>query len=273
MRKRLYEKGISASQCDRIQVTDVQVRPTSILFDLNGGPYVKHRFLRHLEINGISTGQDPYQKATGARVILQFEGEVPDLSAAEVKLLLEPILDFGVKTSTEAFAETLPAQVREAVETHEVLVGMTRRMVIASLGAPVLKMRERPAGGVEGEITEEWIYGKVPETMRFVRFSGDRVVLLKVAAMGKPVEVHDKDEMAGYRPPKPVRVIGLGDTPAVAGDETVQVKAPSLQTDAEQNSAGVVGLGKVDLPREKKPPAATPEATPATDGATKHFVM
>jgi hypothetical protein len=271
MRKRLYEKGISSNQGDRIQITDVQVRPDHIIFDINGGPYVKHRFLRHIEINGLSLGQDPYEKATGSRIILQFEGLVPDLSAAEVKLLLEPLLDFGVKSSTEAFAETLPPVIRAAVESHEVLVGMTRRMVIASLGQPEIKMRERPSGGIDGEISEEWIYGKVPQTMRFVRFEGDRVVLLKVAALGKPLDIHDKDEMSGYRPPKPEHVIALGDAHPTLGQDTETPRAPSLQTDAEQKSANGVGLGKVDLPSDKPADTKVPAATP--DDAAKHLIM
>ncbi|ADV82745.1 hypothetical protein [Terriglobus saanensis] len=271
MRKRLYEKGISSNQGDRIQITDVQVRPDHIIFDINGGPYVKHRFLRHFEINGVSMGLDPYEKATGSRIILQFEGPVPDLSAAEVKLLLEPILDFGVKSSTEAFAETLPPLIRAAVETHEVLVGMTRRMVIASLGQPEIKMRERPAGGVDGEVSEEWIYGKVPQTMRFVRFEGDRVVLLKIAALGKPLDIHDKDEMAGYRPPKQEHVVALGDTHPTLGQDTEAPRAPSLQTDAEQKSSNGVGLGKVDLPTNKSGDAKVPASAP--EDAAKHLIM
>jgi len=275
MRKRLYEKGISSNQGDRIQITDVQVRPDRIVFDINGGPYVKHRFLRHIQINGASMGLDPYEKATGSRIILQFEGAVPDLSAAEVKLLLEPLLDFGVKSSTEAFAETLPPQIRAAVETHEVLVGMTRRMVIASLGQPEIKMRERPAGGVDGEVAEEWIYGKVPQTTRFVRFEGDRVVLLKIAALGKPLDIHDKDELAGYRPPQPEHVIALGDTHAAPGQDTVAPRAPSLQTDAEQKSANGVGLGKVDVSGNKSGDTKVSASDPGSTAgdAAKHLIM
>jgi hypothetical protein len=263
MRRRLYEKGIASGQGDRVQVTDVQIARDHIVLDLNGGPYPKHRFLRHLEVNGMRVGGDPYEQATGARIILEFEGGVPELSAAEVKLLLEPLLDFGVKSSVEAYAETLPAPIREAVQAHEVLVGMTRRMVMASLGQPEIKMRERANGGADGAVTEEWIYGKVPQTMRFVRFNGDRVVLLKVAALGKPLEIHDKNEMAGYVPPRLEHVVRLGDTEVKPGEDKQQAKPPSLKTGDEAKAAGPGEMGPVQMPKARQDTKSVPPAAPA----------
>ena len=39
---------------------------------------------------------------------LLFEGGLPDISAPEVKALLDPIIDFGVKSGAEAYADSLP---------------------------------------------------------------------------------------------------------------------------------------------------------------------
>ena len=50
-REMLYKKGQSAAPGDRIVITAVTVKPDRMVLDLNGGPYLKHRFLRHLEIN------------------------------------------------------------------------------------------------------------------------------------------------------------------------------------------------------------------------------
>ena len=211
----IYKKGQSAGAGDRVVVTALEVKPDRILIDLNGGPYVKHRFLRHVQI-GVGgtqvTPQDDGARATGCRVTLVFEGGVPEVTAPEVKALLEPVVDFGVKTGAQAYAETLPVPVKEAIQSHEVLVGMNHRMVIAALGQPETKIRE---GAQEGKY-EEWIYGRQPQTVRFVRFVGDRVSMVKVAALGKPVETHDHDELGGYLPPAPTRTIAMGD--ARAGD-------------------------------------------------------
>ena len=74
---------------------------------------------------------------------------------------------------------------------------MNRRMVLASLGQPESKLRERASDGNTGEVFEEWIYGHTPQSIRFVKFRGDRVILMKLAALGKPLEIHDRDELAG----------------------------------------------------------------------------
>ena len=88
---------------------------------------------------------------------------------------------------------------------------MNHRMVLAALGAPESKIREQESGDPNGARYEEWIYGHVPQTVRFVRFVGDRVTVVEIAAMGKPVEIHDKDEMGGYQDPALTREIALGD--------------------------------------------------------------
>ncbi len=75
------------------------------------------------------------------------------------------------------------------------------------------------------------MYGHTPQTIRFVRFRGDRVILLKTAALGKSIAVLDKDELAGYRDPSTLHTIALGDgAPADGGDGS---KGPSLKTAGE----------------------------------------
>ena len=115
------------------------------------------------------------ERPTGTRITLLFEGPTPRLTAAELKSLLEPVLDFGVKSSEQAYADTLPEPIKKAIESHEILVGMNKRMVLAALGQPESKMRERAQDSNTGEVFEEWVYGHTPQTIRFVRFRGDRV--------------------------------------------------------------------------------------------------
>lgn len=211
----IYKKGQAAAPGDRVVITALTFRPDRLLIDVNGGPYPPHRFLRHIQVGvgGAMTQQpDLSEQATGCRVTLVFEGGVPDLSAPEVKALLEPIIDFRARRGEEAYAETLPTPVRSAIASHEVLVGMNRRMVLASLGQPEQKMRET----IDGERYEDWVFGHPPQTVKFVRFLGERVTQVKFAAPGKPIEVHNQDELAGFAPPPPTRVIALGDAPPEA---------------------------------------------------------
>ena len=206
----VYKKGQSAAPGDRVVVTALEIKPDRIVVDLNGGPYVRHRFLRHVQIGvggAVSAPPDLSEQATGCRIALVFEGRLPEVSAPEVKALLQPVVDFGAKTGEIAYSETLPAPIKSAIDSHEVLVGMNHRMVLAALGQPEAKLRE---GATEGRY-EEWIYGHQPQPVKFIRFVGDRVSLVKIAAVGKPIEIHNQDELAGYLPPVPTRTVPLGD--------------------------------------------------------------
>jgi hypothetical protein len=97
-RKMIYEKGQSAGPGDRVIITALTFKSDRIIFDLNGGPYAKHRFLSHVQLNDNPVVANTGEKATGARVTLVFAGAVPEISAPEVKALLEPVIDFGVKS-------------------------------------------------------------------------------------------------------------------------------------------------------------------------------
>ncbi len=233
--RRLYKDGSCAAAGDRVMVTDISVLPDRIYVDVNGGPYLPHRFLRHLSVNGMPLAGDGQvgEAPTGTRITLLFEGETPRLSAPELKALLEPLLDFGLKSAEQAYADTLPAPIKKAIEEHDVMVGMNRRMVLASLGQPESKLRERAADGGSAEVFEEWIYGHTPQSIRFIRFRGDRVVLTKLAALGKPLVIHDRDELANYRDPGLIHEIRLGDAVQAATGEQEATKAPSLKLPEE----------------------------------------
>lgn len=239
LKRKMYKDGMAAAAGDRIMVTDIAVLPDRINIDVNGGPYLPHRFLRHININGMQLAGDGQvgERPTGTRITLLFEGPTPRLTGSEVKALLEPLLDFGLKTSEQAYADTLPEPIKKAVDEHEVLVGMNRRMVLAALGSPESKLRERAVDSTTGEVFEEWIYGHTPQTIRFVRFRGDRVILMKVAALGKPLQVYEKDELAEYRDPALTHEIALGDSATQPKDADAEDKnAPSLRAPGEKSA-------------------------------------
>ena len=247
----LYEKGQSAAVGDRVEVSKLEFKPDRIILDFNGGPYAKHRFLSHLSLNGVQVAQQG-PMATGFRVTLVFEGGVPDVTAAEMKALLDPVVDFKARSSAEAYADTLPPKVREAVEAHEILVGMNRRMVLAALGEPKTKHREHE-GGDEGKLYEEWIYGEPPHPTQFVRFQHDRVVRLEIAALGKPLEVREKNEVGGEAAPTlTARTIVNGDQPRRPDGQGSNAPPPTLRRpgDADDTVAVPPSMGKVVVPKE-----------------------
>lgn len=209
------EQGVSSKPGDPVVITDVKVEPTRIIFMFNGGPDLKHRFLRHIELGG-SGGPDGVdgvpiiqdsaaangQEATGSRVTLNFNRQVPVLTGADVKELLSPLIGFGVMSPVEAFTDTLPAGLKKAVLEHHVMVGMTTDMVLYAKGQPDKKVRE-----TEGQTPfEEWIYGKPPEEVDFVRINGNRVIRVEVAKPGEELAVYTQDnvsplmEVSGLQP-------------------------------------------------------------------------
>lgn len=249
-RQMVYEKGQSAAPGDRVVVTSLTFKGNEIILDLNGGPYAKHRFLSHIQLNDAPVAATNPERPTGARVSLVFPNGIPEISAPEVKALLEPLIDFGVKTSEQAYADTLPPRLRDAIAAHEVLVGMNHRMVLAALGAPESKVREQQSGDPNGARYEEWIYGHAPQTVRFIRFIGDRVTVVEIAALGKPVEIHDKNELDGSELPTNTREVAMGDhVPGKDGDEAASSKPPSLRLPGEKEPPNA--QGKVQYPDDK----------------------
>jgi hypothetical protein len=261
-RKMIYDKGQAAAPGDRVMITALQIKPDRIILDINGGPFAKHRFLSHVSINDMPMANtNPDERPTGARITLLFEGPVPEVSAPEVKALLQPIIDFGVKSGDQAYADSLPDPLKNAITAHEVLVGMNHRMVLAALGPPDSKMREQPSGDPNGARYEEWIYGHVPQTVRFVRFSGDRVVQVEIAEMGKPMQIHDKNEVGEAQDPADVHTVALGDR--VSNEEGGHNTAPTLRQPGDPTDADNLP-GKVQFPDDPKNTSSKP-ASKSTD--------
>jgi hypothetical protein len=261
-KRMLYEKGQSAGPGERVEITALQFKPDAIVIDFNGGPYGKHRFLSHIQINDMQLAPTP-PPATGFRITLVFEGGVPAVSAAEVKALLDPIVDFKARSSVEAYANTLAPKVKQAVESHNILVGMDRQMVLASVGAPLSRHREHVDGTTDaGPVYEEWIYGQTPEPIRFVRFRNGHVVRLEIAALGKPIEVHDKNELGTAAPPALLaRTIANGDDqPDPTGDKPMS-HPPTLRRPGEVLDTPS-SIGKVNMPADTPKPPTAPVPQP-----------
>ncbi|MGB8130740.1 MAG: hypothetical protein WCG81_13180 [Candidatus Angelobacter sp.] len=188
--------GAAAKLGDRVQITNIVFKEKSIYFEINGGPKKKTKWYQRVEISGMggsTGGADPNQaQPTGAAVTLEFKKHVPEMTGAELKQMLTPVLDFSVKTAAEVFVDTLPPKIREAVKKHEVLVGMNHDMVVMAKDRPEQKVREKDDKGKE---YEEWIYGAPPKDVVFVRFTGDEVTQVKTAKVGGQIVVKTEKEV------------------------------------------------------------------------------
>jgi hypothetical protein len=276
--KAVQHYGAAFQAADRVMITDVKILPDKIVLELNGGPDHKHKYLRHISIGVggmmVPLAQDDGQEPQGVRLTLQFEKFVPEMTGTQVKELLSPLVDFKLKTPIQAYTDTLPDKLKEAILNHHVLVGMNQEMVIYALGKPDNKSRER-----EGNMPfEEWIYGVPPQDVEFVRFNGNRVIQVEDAKVGQPPIIRKDDEMGDYWNSAPaqtanIREVKLGDTSAASRDqENAKTAPPSLRKPGETLPATQDNqrMDKVQLPPgmdgNSGPTAQTPASTqPAPD--------
>jgi len=273
-------QGLSAKPGDRLVLSDIKIEHSRIIIDLNGGPDPKHRFLRHVQIgmggpdvmNPVVQGDDA--EPAGARLTLTFQNHVPELTGAEVKALLSPLISFDVKTPIQAFTDTLPGKLKDAILNHHVLVGMSTDMVLFAKGPPDNKSRE-----MEGQMPfEEWMYGKPPKDVEFVRINGNRVIRVEVAKVGEAPVIFTKDEVEGLmrtdgtpleaNAASGPRVAKAGDverdpdTQAPTAPPSLRNPGENLPQDNDKMSAGV--MKPVQFPKEKPSPqpGANPDGEP-----------
>ena len=176
------QHGAAARPGDRVVITNVEFKGNRIIFEINGGPRKKKKWWQHITIEGMG-GSAPLDQNPGApvnprgsMVALTFDGDVPEMTVERVKELLAPVFDFSAHSAAQAYTDSLPPKVREAIKNHQVLVGMNREMVQMAKGRPPRKIRERE--GIQDY--EEWIYGDPPQDVEFIRFVGDEVVQVKL---------------------------------------------------------------------------------------------
>jgi hypothetical protein len=273
----VIKEGLSAKPGDRLIVTSIKFERSKMIFDLNGGPDPKHRLMRHVQIGGMG-GMNPVvgddgQETVGARLTLNFDDHVPELTGADVKALLAPMISFDVKTPIQAFTDTLPPSLKDAIINHHVLVGMSTEMVLFAKGQPEAKSRE-----IEGQMPfEEWIYGQAPKEVDFVRINGNRVIRVEVAKMGEKPVVFTKDEVEGLMrtdgtPLNPagdpgVRTVQMGDVQrnpdTQAAAPPPSLKAPGETIPADSRNTGV--MKPVQFPKQK-PADPGPSAQPTQSG-------
>ena len=273
----LDTKGTSVTPGSRVAITAIRFHRNDIIFDLNGGPFHKHRFLSHVSLGvGNATtplSQDSLTVPAGTRIILQFQSAIPNISGEQVQALLKPLIDFGSKSPAQAYAETLPPFLRKAIDEHRVLVGMDRDMVLYAKGEPTQRFRETDS---KGQPIVTWVYGKVPHPVEFVRFVGPLVVRDDLARVGQPMIVRTANEMQGYWGNEPVpnpnvRVVELGDPSAsdVSLDNAPR-GAPTLRKPGEQlpgeNSRTTPQMRPVRYPKDMQQPGDPGDSPPPTPG-------
>jgi hypothetical protein len=177
----IAQYGFAAKPGDRAHISDVKIERNRIHVEINGGAKKKTKWYQHIQVQGIG-GSVPLAKddstiPKGSCVDIVFDKYVPEMTGDQVRALLSPILDFNAHSAVEAYLDTVPPKVKRAIKDHQVLVGMNHEMVTYAMGRPDNKIREKDEQGNE---YEEWIYGRPPKPVTFVRFIGDQVTRLEL---------------------------------------------------------------------------------------------
>ncbi|MBZ5720028.1 MAG: hypothetical protein LAO03_06575 [Acidobacteriia bacterium] len=188
--------GPAVKPGDQARITNIEIKSDHIHFEINGGPIKKAKWYQRIQISGSGgstpiTPSDSSANPRGSYVDLAFDRYVPELTPQQLKDQLRPVFDFDSKSPLDAYLETVPPKIKEAIKAHQVLVGMNRDMVIYAKGRAPKKDREKD-GDVE---YEEWIYGDPPQDVEFVRFVGDEVIRVETMKVGGEKVVRTEKEV------------------------------------------------------------------------------
>ncbi len=242
--------GTAVKPGDPARITRIDFKKDEIFIELNGGPKKGKKWYQRIEVGGIG-GSTPVSQADpntlnahGSAVRVVFDKYVPEMSLQQFKDLLKPLLNFDARSAVEAYLDTVPPKVKEAIRDHQVLVGMDREMVTYAKGRPPRKIREKDAGGTE---YEEWIYGQPPQDVEFVRFVGDEVTRLEIM------------KVSGDKIVKTEKEIDLGKSkPELAQGAAGQSQAPA----PSEQSAQPAPAQRPTLRRPGEPAPPTPSPGP-----------
>jgi hypothetical protein len=181
---------------DPAHISFVQIKNDHIHFEINGGPIRRKKWYQHIEVAGangpaMAAPDNPQSNPHGSFVDLYFAKYVPEMTPVQLRQLLFPVLDFNARNKEQAYLDTVPPKVKEAILAHHVLVGMNSEMVLHAMGKPPKKVREKD-GDTE---YEEWIYGEAPADVNFVRLIANEVVRVETMKVGGEKIVRTQKEV------------------------------------------------------------------------------
>jgi hypothetical protein len=179
LRMAVASAGSAINPGDHAQITNLDFKDKEIIVDINGGGHGKTRLRDriHLEVGGVPTmttaPNTPVNTNSGATLYLDFDKPLPDMTAEDLEQFFSGVLDFSKRHSAAVqWVESLPPEIQKAIQDKQPVVGMDHDMVLAAMGRPDRKVREKATDGSE---IEDWIYGTPPAKTIFVSFEGDKV--------------------------------------------------------------------------------------------------
>ena len=245
--QQIAEFGAAVKPGDRCVITDVQIKDKEIVLEINGGTKKHQKWYQHIQVSGSGRPlhrfpADRVRRAStpmARRSRWNSTNTFPNSPATRCERMLAPVFDFKALTRSEAYQKTLPPKVQEAIRDHKILVGMDKEMVMYAKGRPQQRFATKMS---KGQDYEEWIYGKPPEEVEFVRFKGNEVARLEIMTVdGKKIVRTEREvdlpapdtEVAEKKPaPKPQSAPTLrrpGEEPEYPAPPSATKRAPRPQ--------------------------------------------
>jgi hypothetical protein len=176
--KAMEEFGPAARKGDVIQITKIDIQKDEIIFEINNGMKSGRKWYDRIQVGvGSSNSTAPIggnRQVTapgGTEISLKFPGPIPSVPVEDIKKYLSPLFDFDKRSASEQYVESLPPEIKKAIEEKKPVEGMDREQVLMSMGHPRQKIRETR----DGIDYEDWVYGNPPGKITFITFKGSKV--------------------------------------------------------------------------------------------------
>src|SRR6266852_8510392 len=113
--------GPAAKPGDQARISDIAIKDNYIHFEINGGPVRKQKWYQRIQVQGAGGSapvapSDSNANARGSFVDVYFDKYVPEMTGPELKQVLRPVFDFDAKSPLEAYLETVPPKIKEAIK-------------------------------------------------------------------------------------------------------------------------------------------------------------
>ncbi|MFB3921108.1 MAG: hypothetical protein ACE145_05265 [Terriglobia bacterium] len=150
--KWLKERGVGVDSNEVVTITNIKIHGDMIEVHLGGGGMGRR---------GSKNAQEKapvFQRAGGSRINFRYKRDITDADLAPNAFLdfLGRLVDVSL-IREEAARQSLPPEIRQAIESKTVAEGMTYQMVLLSYGEPEQK-KINDSG--EGKLSETWFYMK-----------------------------------------------------------------------------------------------------------------
>jgi len=186
----IRKDGPAARAGDKVQVTKVDVDDDAITIQLDNGLKTKGSWRDRVQVSvgGMTpqqTNPKNNQPHTGTAIVVKFKDSIGDITSAQLKKLLAPVLDFETHSAAVNYIDTLPPETQQAIKEKKAIEGMDQDAVILALGRPLRKTRE-----TKDDVEQEtWQFGEPPGRVTFVTFVGSKVIRVRdtYAGMGGSV--------------------------------------------------------------------------------------